>query len=146
MHRLLLLMATTTYKAQSFLAAAERLGISVVVGTDRRQVLADLHPEGNLTLDFASPADATRDIAVFARRYPLDAIVAADDDGVLLAAHAAAVLGLRHNGPAAVRAARDKRRTRAVLREAGLPVPRFAPSPWTRTPPGQPLRWSTPAC
>jgi biotin carboxylase len=129
MPRLLLLMATTTYKAQSFLDAAARMGVDVVVGTDRRQVLAGLNPAGNLTLDFQRLPDATRDIAAFARRWPLDAILAADDDGVLLAAHAAAVLGLRHNGAASVRAARDKRRTRAALRKADLPVPAFRTVP-----------------
>jgi biotin carboxylase len=125
MQRILLLMATTTYKAQAFLAAAEHLGVHVTVGSDRRQALADLHPEGNLSLDFTSPRHAAREIVAFARRHPLDAIVAADDDGVLLAAHAAAALGLPYNAVNGVRAARDKRWTRTALRSAGLPVPAF---------------------
>jgi biotin carboxylase len=125
MQRLLLLLSHTTYKAQSFLDAAARLGVAVTVGTDRRQVLSALHPAGNLTVDFARPEAAAREVAAFARRYPIDAVIAADDEGALVAAHAAAVLGLQYSSVDAVRTARDKHRTREALRAAGLPVPPY---------------------
>jgi len=51
--------------------------------------------------------------------------VAADDDGVILAAMASAALGLPHNSVAAVAAARNKYRMRLILSESGIRSPRF---------------------
>ena len=129
MQRLLLLLEHTTYKAQAFLDAAAKLGVSVTVGTDRRQVLSDLNPAGNLTLDFGDPEAAADEIVEFAHRYPVDALLAADDEGALLAACAAGRLGLRHNSLDAARAARNKHMTREALRASGLPVPEFRTLP-----------------
>ena len=41
MPRVLLLLPTETYRAKDFLAAAERVGVEVVVGCERRPALAD---------------------------------------------------------------------------------------------------------
>jgi biotin carboxylase len=124
-HRLLLLMTTTSYRAHAFLEAAARLGIPVVVGSDRPQALAAVNPAGHLTLDFAAPEAASHAIVEFAKTYPIGGIVAADDDGVILAAMAAAALGLPHNPVAAAAAARNKYRMRQILAEAGIRSPRF---------------------
>lgn len=124
MHRLLLLMTTTTYRASQFLEAARRLDVPVVVGSDREQALAAANPAGYLTLDFQMPEKATGVIVEFAKQYPIQAVVSADDDGVILAAMAAAALGLPHNAVEAVIAARNKHRMREVLAAAGLPSPR----------------------
>jgi predicted ATP-grasp superfamily ATP-dependent carboligase len=123
MDRLLLLMTTATYRATAFLEAAQRLEVPVVVGTDKRQVLSAANPGGNLTLDFLDPEQATRTIVEFAMRYPIRAVVAADDDGVILSAMASQALGLTSNSVEAARAARNKARMREVLAEAGLPSP-----------------------
>ena len=125
MLRLLLLITTKTYRAGAFLDAARRLGVEVTVGSDRVQALEWAHPEGHLTLDFAAPERALTTIEDFARGRPIHAVLAADDDGVELAALAAAALGLRHHAPAAVEAARDKCRMRERFLAAGLPTPRF---------------------
>jgi biotin carboxylase len=101
-------MTTTTYRATSFLQAAEALGIPAVVGSDRRQSLAAANPAGHLTLDFN-------------RR----AVLAADDDGVILAARACEALSLSHHPVAAVTSARDKHRMREALRDAGVASPDF---------------------
>jgi len=79
-----------------------------------------------IALDFARPNAAAEAVAAFARRWPLGAVIGVDDDTTVLAAAIAARLGLAHNPLAALEAARDKRRQREVLRQAGLPVPRFA--------------------
>ncbi len=126
MHRVLLLLGTATYRASAFLRAAERLGLPVVVGSDRPQSLARANPGGHLTLDFGAPEHAAGEIVGFAREHPLGAIVPADDDGVILAATAAGALGLDHNPVEGVKAARDKHRMREMLSQAGLPGPRFA--------------------
>ena len=52
-------------------------------------------------------------------RHPLDAVVAVDDQGVVVAALAATRLGLAHNPPAAVAATRDKAAMRTALAAAG---------------------------
>ncbi len=124
--RLLLLMTTTTYRASAFLEAARRLGVAVVVGSERAQALAAANPGGHLTLDFRNLVEASEAIVEFAKTYPLQAVVAADDDGVILAAMASAALGLPHNPVQAVVAARNKHRMREVLAQAGLPSPQFA--------------------
>jgi D-alanine-D-alanine ligase-like ATP-grasp enzyme len=123
--RLLLLMTTTTYRAHAFLDAAGRLGIPVVVGSERAQVLAVANPAGHLTLDFTAPEAASRTIVEFAKTYPIGGLVAADDDGVMLAAMASAGLGLPHNPVEGVAAARNKYRMRQILAETGLRSPRF---------------------
>lgn len=123
MERLLLLMTTNTYRASAFIEAAQRLGVPVVVGSDREQILSAANPGGHLTLNFLAPEQASGAIVTFAKQYPIQAVVSADDDGAILAAMAAAALGLRHNPVDAVTAARDKHRMRAVLAAAGLPSP-----------------------
>lgn len=125
MSRLLLLMTTTTYRAHDFLKATRRLGVDVVVGTDRPQALAEMTPGKTLTLDFLQPESASQAIVAFASTHPLNAVVAVDDDGGLLAAMASEALGLSHNSVASVQAARNKHRMRQILATAGLPVPRF---------------------
>ena len=117
-------MTTTTYRASAFLEAARRLDMPVVVGSDREQALSAASPAGHLTLDFLAPEKATGAIVEFAKHYPIRAVVAADDDGAILAAMAAAALGLPHSGVDAVAAARDKHRMREVLAAAGVPSPR----------------------
>jgi biotin carboxylase len=125
MQRLLLLMTTRTYRAGAFLDAASRLGVPVVVGTDRPQVLAAANPGGNLTLDFLQPEKACRAIVEFAEEFPIQAVISADDDGAVLAAMASAALGLPHNPVRAVAAARNKYRMREILSQAGVPSPSF---------------------
>jgi biotin carboxylase len=123
--RLLLLMSTTTYRANAFIEAARRLDVPVVVGSEHPQALALANPSGHLTLDFNAPDEAVRTVMTFAARHPITAVVAADDDGVVLAAMAAAALGIPHHPVEAVMAARNKWRMRQILAEAGLPYPRF---------------------
>ncbi len=123
--QVLLLLPTRTYRARAFLDAARRLGVAVVVGSERRQALATLAPDASLCLDFAHPWRAARQVAAFAASHPLAAIVGVDDDATILAAAAAARLALPHNPVAAVRASRDKHQMRRLLATAGLPSPAF---------------------
>ncbi len=54
MARLLLLVATTSYRIADFLAAAGRLGVAVAVGSNRRQVLERYSDGRTVTVDFRS--------------------------------------------------------------------------------------------
>src|SRR5579863_9038499 len=98
--RLLLLVTPTTYRAEAFCKAAEKLGVEVVRGLDLPPALADAWAV-QLALDFTDPDAATSAIVEYARDHPLDAIVAVDDSATLLAARAGAALGLPHNPPQA---------------------------------------------
>jgi biotin carboxylase len=132
--RVLLLLPTTSFKATAFLDAAERLAVDVVVGTDRRQALEDLAPGGTLTVDPRQPERSLRLLRGAHRERPFAAIVAADDETVVLAARAAHALGLSHNDAAAAAATRDKLQMRQRFAAAGLRVPRFQRLPLSSNP------------
>jgi biotin carboxylase len=124
--RVLLLLPTATYRASDFVAAARQLGAEVVVASERRQALADSMEERALVVPLEDVDAGVAAITGLHARAPVDAVVAVDDQGVVVAARAAAELGLVHNPPEAVAATRDKARMRAALAAAGVPQPRFA--------------------
>jgi biotin carboxylase len=124
--RILLLIPSHTYRTADFLTAASALGIEVVVGCERRPALASLMEGRYLRLHFADVEQSVARIGEFAAEWPLQAVVAVDDAGTMVAAAASAALGLPHNAVAAVAASRDKERSRELFRAAGLPTPRFA--------------------
>lgn len=124
--RVLLLLPTASWRAEALLAAAARLGLAAVVGTDRPLVWAERTPERVISLDFDRPEAAAAAVAALAAGRPIAAVVGADDETVALAAAIAGRLGLAHDPVAALAATRDKLRQREILADAGLPVPRFA--------------------
>ena len=123
--RLLLLLPTATYRTAAFVEAARRLGVDLTVASERPSTFQDANPRGLLTLDLSDPARAAREARAFAQEHPLQGVVGVDDDTAVVAAAIAATLGLRGNGVAAARAARDKHEQRTLLAAAGVPVPRF---------------------
>src|SRR5438067_2997870 len=125
MARVLLLIPGRTYRTHDFMAAAARLGIEVVVGSEHRPELAGLMEGRHLRLDFQDIERSTARIVEFSKTRSLDSVVAVDDGGTLLAASAAAALGIAHNPLDAVEAARDKARMRERFLAAGLLTPRF---------------------
>lgn len=122
---ILLLLPTTSYKATDFLEAARRLGVAVVVGTDRRQVLEDQAPGTTLALDFNDAARAKRLVSALPDAGNLRAVLGVDDETTVVAAELAAVLGLPHNRVEAVRRTRDKYALRVALERRGLRGPAF---------------------
>lgn len=123
--RVLLVLPTATYRADAFLAAARRLGVSVVTASERRQALAEVMGDRFLEIPLDDPRTAGERIAALAERSPLDAVLAVDDQGLLAAAHAAERLGLPHSPIAALAATRDKAEMRARLARAGVAQPPF---------------------
>jgi biotin carboxylase len=124
--RLLLLLPTTSYKAESFLEAGAQVAVQVVIGTDSRQALEGAAPDHTLTLQFSNPVESVETIRRFASDRPLRAIVGVDDETTVLAAAASEALGLPHNPIEAVRAAGDKYASRGLFSAAGLSGPRFS--------------------
>ncbi|HEX9096646.1 MAG TPA: ATP-grasp domain-containing protein [Candidatus Dormibacteraeota bacterium] len=125
MARVLLLIPSRTYRTHDFMEAATRLGVEVVVGSEHRSALASLMADRQLRLDFHDVERSTQRIVAFANDHPLNAIVAVDDTGTLLAASAAKALGLAHNPIEAVEVARDKALMRERFHAAGLLTPDF---------------------
>ncbi len=121
--RVLLLLTARTYRAQSFITAAERLGIEVIKAIDMDRQLAD-YWDFSLGLQYDDPQSCLQAILNFATDKPLGAIAAVDDSGAVIAAIASQALGLPHNSPEAAEAARDKHRMRQLLEEAGVQSPR----------------------
>ena len=123
MTRILLLLPTGTYRAADFLAAAARLGIDVVVGSEHPQALAEFLGDRAVVVPLDAADAAVEAIVALDRRTPLDAVLAVDDQGVEVAAAAAKRLGLRHNPPEAVATTRNKARMRDCLAAASVPQP-----------------------
>ena len=113
--RVLLFAATTGYQVRSFAEAAERLGIELILATDRCHVLDN--PWGDHAI-----AVRTEDPAA---RGPFDGVLAVGDEPAVEAAQAAGRLGLRFSPPDAVLAAKNKFLSRERFAAAGLLVPRY---------------------
>jgi biotin carboxylase len=129
--RVLLLVPSSTYRATDFLEAARRLGVEVVVATEEPHVLAEVMGARSLVVDLDDPVSAADAVVAHDREYPVDAVVAVDDRGTVVAAEASRRLGLTHNPPEAVNAARDKRLLRRRLKDAEVPQPDFVELPPT---------------
>src|SRR5512139_879072 len=124
---LLLLVPTTSYRLDDFRAAAKRLGVPLVVGSDLCHKVEELflEREDHIALDYRRPERAAEQIAELARTRPIRGIVPASDPTAVIAALAAERLGLARNSPEGARRAANKHAMRVALRDAGVPVPWF---------------------
>ncbi len=122
--RVLVLASAHSYRMAPFLAAAEKLGVTVVRGLDVPPAHVGAG-ESVLGLDFRDPARAVRHVRAYAAERPLQAVIPTDDASVSVAAHVADALGLPHNSVLAAEAARDKHRMRQLLSTAGVVSPWF---------------------
>ena len=112
---------------EDFARAAARLGVSVVLGSDRCHRIEETFgaAEHLLSLDYRHPEKAAEQIARAASLRPLRSVVPTDEGTAVIAALAAERLGLPRNAPEAARRTANKLAMRQALREAGVPVPRF---------------------
>jgi ATP-grasp domain-containing protein/L-aminoacid ligase-like protein len=129
MSRILILATTTGYQTRSFGEAAERLGVELVFATDRCHVIDDPWQDGAIPIRFHDEDYSVRTLLDSVRFRPIDGVLAVGDRPTVIAARVAERLGLPGHPPSAAEVARDKERTRARLRDAGLPGPWFVPSP-----------------
>ena len=125
MKRVLLLLPTTGYRNDDFLAAAKKLGVEIVAAANYCHRLA---PSWGLppimALHFDRPEQAADDV-LREISGTLDAVLAVDDSGVELAALLAERLGLPGNPAHAVRLVRDKLAFRRLLRQQDFLCPEF---------------------
>ncbi len=124
---LLLLVPTTSYRLDDFRAAAERLGVRLLVGSDLCHEVEELfvEREDQVSLDYRRPERAAEQIAGEAARRDIRGVVPASDPTAVIAALAAERLGLPRNPPEAARRAANKHAMRVAFREAGLRGPGF---------------------
>ncbi|HEU4928696.1 MAG TPA: ATP-grasp domain-containing protein [Candidatus Krumholzibacteria bacterium] len=123
--RLLLLVPTSTYRAEAFIRAAQKLPVDLSIASEAPNSLAHLHPVDMPTFDFSRPADAAARAYSLARSHPVHAVVAVDDQATLAAAVIAEALGLPHNPADAVRASINKFLARERMRAARIEQPRY---------------------
>ena len=123
--RVLLLLPTTGYRNNDFLAAAKKLGVEIVTAADYCHQLA---PSWGITrimaLHFDRPEQAA-DTVLRELNDKLDGVLAVDDSGVELAALLTERLHLPGNPAHAVRRVRDKLLFRRLLREQSFLCPQF---------------------
>lgn len=125
MSRVLVVLPTESYRTADFVSAAEALGVELAIASEEEQPLrAD---DRFVAIDCSDPDRSADALAELAATTPVDAIVAADDAGVEIAARAAARIGLPHNPPESAAATLDKLDLRRRLAAAEIPQARFAP-------------------
>ena len=129
MPRVLLLATTTGYQTRAFGDAATRLGVELVFATDRCHMIEDPWQDGAIPVRFHDEDRSVSAVLEAARFRPIDGIITVGDRPTIIAARVAQRLGLPGHSPEAAEVARDKERMRNRLRDAGLPVPWFVPSP-----------------
>jgi biotin carboxylase len=123
--RVLLLLPATTYRADAFLEAAQRLNLAVTLGTEPVVWGEGRRPADVLALNFHDHTAAIQIVTEYSRSHPIDVVIGVDDATVVLAARLSEALGLPHNAVEAVRAAGNKQMLRELLQVHGLPVPTF---------------------
>jgi hypothetical protein len=111
--RLLVLATETTTAASGYVAAADKLGLEIVFGTEE--------PGAPLELQFDQRDSALR-IVQYAMERPLAAIVTVDNAPAAVAGRAASMLGLPYHPPRAGDTLRDRKRLEIRLSGAGLEV------------------------
>lgn len=125
MKRVLLLLPTTGYRNNDFLAAAKKLDLAIVPAANYCHQLAPAWGMAPImALHFDRPEQAA-DTVLREINGNLDAVLAVDDSGVELAALLAERLGLPGNSAHAVRQVRDKLAFRRLLREQRFACPAF---------------------
>jgi len=124
MPKAVVILPTSTYRAADFVKAAESLDIDLVVASEEPPPfdMGDRY----LQIDCSDPVKAAESIAALGETVPIDGVAAADDQGVMVAAHTAALLGLPGNRPEAAAATRNKLAMREALATAEVRQPRFA--------------------
>jgi biotin carboxylase len=120
-----LVLPATSYRGPDFVAAADELGVDLVIATDGSLPVAAGRIAGVVRVDFADATGAAAAIVTAAETTPFDAVVGVDDHGVVVAALAAETLGLPHDTPAAVAATRDKAEMRRLLAAAAVAQARY---------------------
>src|SRR6516225_12221383 len=115
MKKVLLVAATTGYQVRSFSSAAQKLGIELILATDRCHVLEDPWGDQAVAIRFDDPQPGIADLKA---RAPFAGVIAVGDKPSHIASLAAEAYGLRFSPPSAVLATKNKFLSREKFREA----------------------------
>ena len=126
MTRILLVATTTGYQIRSFGEAAVKLGIELVVASDRCDHLDDPWRDGAIAVRFHDREASVRAVQSALADRPVQGVVAVGDRPAVFAAAVASALGLPGNSAEAAERSRNKLLTRRALQAVGLSVPRFS--------------------
>jgi biotin carboxylase len=121
--RILLVAATTGYQTRSFGEAGRRLGVEIIMATDRCHVMEDPWGDHAIPLRFEQPHESASDLTVALAGMRVDGVVGLGDRPAWIAALAAEKLGVPFHPAEATGAAGDKKLARERFAAAGLPVP-----------------------
>jgi hypothetical protein len=133
MPRVLILATTTGYQTRAFGDAAARLGVELVFATDRCHLIEDPWQDEAIPIRFYDEEGSVAAILESTTARPVDGLIVVGDRPTVIGARVAKQLGLPWHSPAAAAIARHKLLTRERLRDAGLPVPWFAPIDLTQS-------------
>jgi biotin carboxylase len=129
MVRVLLLSTTTGYQLRSFGDAAKRLGVELLLATDRCHHLDDPWRDGAVPVRFYEDDASLSTILSAARTRPIAGVIAVGDRPAVLAARVTQALGLPGNPVAAAEVTRSKKAMRRALAAAQLRGPWFMEMP-----------------
>ena len=127
--RILLLSTTTGYQLRSFGESAERLGVELVLATDRCHHLDDPWRDGAIPVRFHDDESSLAVVLQAVTERSLTGTIALGDRPTVLAARVAEALRLPGNSPLAADASRNKKAMRQRFAAAGLVVPWFLDVP-----------------
>jgi formate-dependent phosphoribosylglycinamide formyltransferase (GAR transformylase) len=123
--RILIVSTTTGYQTRSFGEAAERLGVDLLLATDRCDQLDDPWRDAAVPVRFYDEEASLQAIIETSRERPFDGVLALGDRPTVLAARVSEALGLPGNPVAAAEVSRNKLATRQRLASAGFAAPWF---------------------
>jgi len=112
-----------SYRTTDFVIAAGDLRVDLIVASEGDLPMGDLGRSRSVTIDCDRPEWSASRIANL--KPTPDAVIAADDRTVVIAAMASNMLGLAANPVGAVSSTRDKAHMRGLLDNAGVPQPRY---------------------
>jgi len=118
-----LVIPSGSYRTVDFVTAARDLRIDLVVASDGDLPMGGIGKARTLMVDFARPEWSASRIANL--KPSPDAVIAAGDRGVMIAAMASSILGVPANPVGAVSSTRDKAHMRGLLANAGVPQPTY---------------------
>jgi biotin carboxylase len=131
------LSTTTGYQLRSFGDGAARLGIELVLATDRCHHLDDPWRDGAVAVRFYEEQQSLDAILAAHAERPISGVIAVGDRPTGLAARVALALGIPGNPVDAAEASRSKKAMRERFGRAGMRTPWVRVLPATATAPAQ---------
>ncbi len=125
MKQALLLLPSRSYRASGFMNACGNVAAEITIGVDSEQVSEGMAGGLVKRFNFLDPQIGARQVLDFAKGRTFCAVIPTEEESILLAAHAAALLNIEHNSVDAVLACQNKNVLRDRLSANGLLQPSF---------------------